>query len=72
LSLLRKLVYENRLSLQDQELVKLSRYYIAHVFIAWTLEKIFGYADLERPFGKQGEMGIRVIKETALVAGEMM
>lgn len=70
--MLRKLVYENRVNLQDAELAKLSRYYIAHVNRAAILEKIPGHAELERPFREQGEMGVRVIKETAVIFREMM
>lgn len=70
--MLRKLVYENKVNQQDAELMKLSRYYIAHVNSASMLEEIFGYAELEGPFGEQSEVGLRVIAETTLVPRQVM
>ena len=33
-TILRRLIYENRVSQQDAELSKMTRYYIAHVFLS--------------------------------------
>ena len=63
--LLRKLVFENRVNLKDAELVKLSKYYIAHVSMLIRLETISFNVGLAGYVRIQNKVGLLGTKEHA-------